>query len=272
MDADRLRIIDVTPDLARRWLANNPRNRRLRDHHVRRLAADMTAGHWSWNGSPVVFATGGTLLDGQHRLAAIALSGCTIRMVVISGVAPETQDTVDTGVRRTFADVLQLRGEKEPALLAALARRIVLWHRDVLFNRSADYYVPTNAEMTDAIAGDPSARRVAIEAKKVARRCDLPGSVVAFTWWLFARLEDGESDAAFFFARLADWQGLMRGDPVYALRSASASTRTAHGERSERFLTAITIKAWNAYRDGEKIGSLRFRAGGAAPERFPVPR
>ncbi len=35
---------------------------------------------------------------------------------------------------------------------------------------------------------------------------------------------------------------------------------------------AITIKAWNAYREGRSIGYLRFAGGGAKPEQFPEPR
>jgi hypothetical protein len=37
------------------------------------------------------------------------------------------------------------------------------------------------------------------------------------------------------------------------------------------FLTAIMIKAWNAYRRGDSIGLLSFKSGGAKPERFPEP-
>ena len=47
--------------------------------------------------------------------------------------------------------------------------------------------------------------------------------------------------------------------------------KTVRGQRSETYLTAILIKAWNAYRSGEEVGVLRFRPGGAHPEKFPEP-
>jgi hypothetical protein len=84
-------------------------------------------------------------------------------------------------------------------------------------------------------------------------------------------MEDSSNDAEFFFQRLADHQGLVKGDPVYELRRATDNSKSVRGQRSERYLTAITIKAWNAYRDGTQIGLLTFRPGGEKPERFPEP-
>jgi hypothetical protein len=44
------------------------------------------------------------------------------------------------------------------------------------------------------------------------------------------------------------------------------------GQRNARWMTAITIKTWNAFRNGDEIGQLKWRAGGAAPEAFPIPK
>jgi len=46
----------------------------------------------------------------------------------------------------------------------------------------------------------------------------------------------------------------------------------ARGERNQRYIAALVIKAWNAYRDGAPVRQLKYRIGGANPEKFPEPR
>ena len=50
-----------------------------------------------------------------------------------------------------------------------------------------------------------------------------------------------------------------------------ANSKNVRGERSQTYLLAITLKAWNAYRQGETVGLYRWRPGGAKPEAFPEP-
>jgi hypothetical protein len=259
----------VTPELAREWLGLNTHNRNLRTRVVLAYAADMASGNWQWNGDSVKFAADGTLLDGQHRLAAIAESGCTVAMLVVRGLKNETQDTVDGGVKRTFGDVLKLRGEQQPLILAAIARRVTSWENGIMW---VGKYPATNAQMLQTLNKYPWLRDIAQPSAITATRCSVPSSVIGFCWWLFSMLDDDTSgDIDFFFSRLADFQGLVKGDPIYELRKTAENSRTVRGQRSERYLTAITIKAWNAYRDGAKVGLLTFRPGGEKPERFPLP-
>lgn len=90
LDADepikpRLSFMQVTPEIAKRWLTRNPRNRVARPATVARYARDMAAGKWHLDGSPIRFDATGTLLDGQHRLAAIIESEATIITAVNQG-------------------------------------------------------------------------------------------------------------------------------------------------------------------------------------------
>jgi hypothetical protein len=259
-------LIDVTPELAREWLGFNVHNRRLRSRMVNTFASDMRAGDWQFNGETIKFAKDGTLLDGQHRLAAIAESGATVKVLVIRNLPRTAQDTVDGGARRQFADVLQLRGERSALALAALVRKVTLWEAGA--RRRGDY-VPTNAQMLQTLDKHPDLRDIALGALRISHGCGLPGSVIGLGMWLFGQIDVSDSEA--FFERLYDGQNLARGHPVYELRKAT-DQRSIRGERSTIFLTAIMIKAWNAYRDGDKVWYLRFRSGGANPETYPEPR
>lgn len=260
-------IVDITPELAREWFGFNTHNRPLRQRTVSAYAWDMLSGNWQWNGESVKFAADGTLLDGQHRLAAIAEAGVTVRMLVIRGLPGDTQDTVDGGVKRRFSDVLALRGEANAHALAAIVRRVASWEGGSIVSRSTATF--SNARLLQVLEQYPDLRAVARAAHTVSAKAELPSSIVGFCMWLFGGLKDADEDVRFFFDRLVDFQGLQKGDAIYELRKTLESSRSVRGERSEVFLTAITIKAWNAFRSGKQVGLLSFKTGGARPEKFP---
>lgn len=269
-DRDVERVV-ITPELAREWLGYNTHNRRLRALTVQQYASDIKSGDWQWNGESIKFAEDGTLLDGQHRLAAIVEAETAVTMLVVRGLPSETQDTVDGGVKRKFSDVLQLRGEPMYMTLAALVRKAAIWEaggRKSIQGGGGAYPI-TNAVLVKFLEKNPDLRDAARYAGNANPRCFLPVSICALGFWLFSRID--AEDAEHFFARLHDGQNMAKGDPVYELRRVMETTKSMRGERSTTFITAITIKAWNAYRDGKTVMLLTFRPGGAKPEQFPEP-
>lgn len=271
MPDKNVELTEVTPELAREWLGFNTHNRNVRQRVVLAYAADMEAGNWRWNGETIKFAADGALLDGQHRLSAIVEADVTVPLLVVRGLKNEAQETVDGGAKRQFGDVLKLRGESAPIALAAITRRVTTWDSGNHWVDGTGKYPATNAQMLQTLDRYPWLREIANPSIEVARHCGLPASIIGFCWWLFSQLPGAGDDTDFFFARLADGQSLVKGDPIYELRRAVDNSRNVKGQRSERYLTAITLKAWNAYRDGAKVGLLRFTSGGSSPEQFPEP-
>jgi hypothetical protein len=68
-------IETITPKQAQVILAHNDRNRSLASSRVTVYSGAMLAGEWRMNGETIKFNGDGTLLDGQHRLAAVVRSG-----------------------------------------------------------------------------------------------------------------------------------------------------------------------------------------------------
>lgn len=264
---EKIEIVDITPDLAAEWLTKNTHNRHSRPRTVNAYAADMLAGAWRWNGESIKFAKDGKLLDGQHRLLAIVQSGVTVRMVVVWDLDDETQETMDGGTKRKFSDALTLRGERNASVLGAVIRFVHLWESGQRKMGSATF-APTNNQLFGTLDKYPWLRD-SIPTINKASKSGIPGSVVGLTYWLFSQIDSG--DAEFFFDRLGDGQNLQKGDPIYELRRCIEAGRSARGTRSLTYMTAVTIKAWNAYRDGNQIGVLRYIVGGASPEKFPEP-
>lgn len=285
-DEPKYRIVNITPELAEKWLNQNSVNRNLRENAVDDYARDMTAGHWEENGESIKFARGkvlllderpplygGPLLDGQHRLWAISESGVTLRMLVVTGLRCRAQETMDSGRKRTLSDALTLRGEHNAVALASILRRARMWEEGQYRNTGA--YNPTNTECLLFLERHPEARMSADIAKSLRRPSKLPSSVIGLTHWVFNQID--AEDAAWFFDRLGTGAIADEFHPVLTLRKkadaiAEEAKRRGGGRVPEDVLLAYVIKAWNAYRDGVQLKVLRFKPGGADAEKFPLPR
>lgn len=267
-------LTDVTPDMARKWLGFNTHNRNVRGRVVAGYATDMRNGDWRVNGETIKFSADGTLLDGQHRLHAVIEADVPVRMLIVRGLDAATQDTMDDGVTRKFSDALRLRGIGQYVVLAAVVRRVAQWEaapeKAPEYSFSANVH-PTKAQLFATLEAHPALYDIAKHATASSRDHGLPPALTGLCMWLFSQLPNADEDTEFFFARLADFQGLVKGDPIYELRKAIENSRDVRGQKSAKYLTAITIKAWNAFRKGEKVGLLRFTTGGAHPEKFPEP-
>lgn len=97
----------VTPALAEEYLSKNE-NRRLRASQVAFLSQTMKAGEFKATHQGVAFTKSGRLVDGQHRLHAIILSGKSVYMLVVRGLDEDVFEVLDCGVQRTIADRLRI--------------------------------------------------------------------------------------------------------------------------------------------------------------------
>ena len=94
----------ISPDKAKEYMLANNHNRRLSGRTVDRYTRDILAGEWPFTGDPIRFNGAGTLIDGQHRLAAIIKAGQAAQCLVIRGLGLEVQEKIDQGRMRQAAD------------------------------------------------------------------------------------------------------------------------------------------------------------------------
>ena len=256
-------IMAVGPETATRWLEGNTHNRPVRDAHVEELARDMREGRWHMTGDPVKFTDDGTLLDGQHRLWAVIVSGCTVPLAVVRGLDVAAQDYIDIGSKRTAGDQIIL-GDMDVSraaaqTMAAVARGLFLYqgrratqpevlsfvraHEDRL--REATYYV--NASKSAGLRG---------------------GTIYGLAFYVLSEVDF--EDATTFLRDVTTGQGLVQGDPAYALRQRFLRTppRTDRSASSVKVNMAYIVKAWNAWRQGRKLQHVRY----ALDEPTPIAR
>lgn len=99
------KFVSITPKMAKQFLAKNTNNyRKMSEHTVKAYQAEMESGNWKENGDSIKFNESGFLVDGQHRLTAIVRSGCTIPMLVVTGISDQV-NTYDIGKGRTATDI-----------------------------------------------------------------------------------------------------------------------------------------------------------------------
>jgi hypothetical protein len=104
-------IIEVSPELALKWLEGNTHNRPINHAHVNALVRDIKAGRWRVTHQGIAFDAEGLLIDGQHRLWAIVEANQAVRVRAFYNEPLENKQFVDCGKRRTNLDILHLTGD-----------------------------------------------------------------------------------------------------------------------------------------------------------------
>lgn len=99
--------VTITPREAERLLKRNRVNRPVSSGTVKAYAEDMKNGRWDTNTtSCIAFNTRGDLVDGQHRLNAIILSGVPTLMWVSYNVGDNV--VFDSGRNRSLSDFMKI--------------------------------------------------------------------------------------------------------------------------------------------------------------------
>lgn len=261
-------MMTVTPTMAKTWLEKNTaRNRKVVPGLILKYVEDIRAGRWQMNGSTIVMSTAGTIIDGQHRLRAIVEANRAIETMVASGIEESAFETIDSGRRRTAADVLSILGYTNVTEMAAVANMSLAWekYRRLENPGGAAGVGSTTQEVVARCNRDSEMFLDAIRKSQPLRKVFGGGAVWSWYWIVLGRFDGSDRD--FFFERLADGQGLMLGDPVYALRQVLFNARANHRQMPRMQMGGLIVKAWNKYRNHERIQILSF----SAVEDYPEP-
>jgi hypothetical protein len=265
----RITIETVTPESASRMLGTMKGNRNLRSRVVQRYAREMIAGKWLLNGEAIKVATDGRLIDGQHRLNAVVLSKTPVRMCVVRGVDASAMITLDTGVGRSFHDVGTIAGRSYTQRVGPICR----WWFKYQTGSPTVANVPSIQEMQQILDQHPQIAESATfiaKLKTVTMRC--VASVQGFVHAYASEKYDREM-ADLFMNDLNDGASLDKASPIFVLRKRLVDPASEKRPEPTHAL-AWSIKAWNAWANGDKIQSLRWVAisekGGEDFPRFTV--
>lgn len=222
-------------------------NRPIAKAWVDYLARQIEGGLWKMNGEPLIFDGDGKLLDGQHRLAAIAKSGKTVPVMVVRGIDTDTFSTMDQGRNRSSGQVFRMREEKHSHLLSAICRKVYGWEVKGV-PRAKGKVSPDELWLVLAVYGD-ELRSAAQRAIEMRRSVPIDGSTIGFCYFLFKQARPRKAEAFF--------ETLSSGVPVSGKRDAACVLRdrlfreaTKHRRWRPDELFALIVRAWNHYDRG----------------------
>lgn len=263
-----IQVREIGPLQAKEFLASNSHNRNLRNRHIAKLADDMRNGMWRDGGS-LLFAgssEGRVLIDGQHRLHAVIAADVKLNFIIVENLDLGDQQAIDTGIRRTLADVLKFQGEVNCIDLAA----VLAWHYRWSHGMMKSNQTPSVAQALDILRDHPGLRDVFGPVRAVSKTLRVSRSLCGFLFYV----QDGidAQDAAAFWDQLGTGiiAGVHERHALYALRRQLEGNQSNATRKFDSVTTAaLLIKGWNMWREGREVQLLMWRRGGATPELFP---
>jgi hypothetical protein len=254
---------EITPAIAVNLLRRNRpgANRKVDPATVFYYANQMERGQWQATGQPILVGSNGGLLDAQHRLYAVVVSGVTIKSFVVTDIEPIPNlfAYIDNSRPRTAATALQTAGFDGVATAIAKIVTIGEQVRHGIYN-------PTGAtklsrlspiDMLNLIDSYPNAQKAARSAasdweeavKYIGGRKDIIG-------YLGMAIIDlhNEELADDFFEEIVDDTERAPDHPIAALRKEIDKDNKAEKPLKKHHMLAALIKTFNAWRKSESLG------------------
>lgn len=249
-------ITTLTPDAARKLLANNEHNRPLNNRRIHRLSRAILDGRWKFNGASIVIDRKGRMLDGQHRCHAVVRANKSIDTVLVTGVTPEAFDTIDQGAKRSGADIFSLCGVSNPAVVSS-SLTIVYQNRkgiaeggDGSKGMIAD--MDERVELFDSIPNYEEIIKSCTQYRKQLSGL-VPLPMMAGMYFLFH--EKSRSGAQFFMKNFAHGTNDPQ-NPANCLRVKFEELAEQEYRISRQTRCAYIKLAWNAFVSGERVNRL----------------
>lgn len=240
----------TTEHVVRTLLARNSDNRPARETFVDYLANAIERGEWALTPNGIGVSRAGVMIDGQHRLLAIEKAGYpSLPILIVGGLDPDAAKAIDTGLKRTIADLMHFAFGL-PEVSSAMIAVIRSWAENTAIAKKSLRVAPSDVfewYMTirpalDRVMAVPGSRRLAapVLAACVHRLHKVPG----------------DDRPLLFLERLLSGANLDERSPILVLRKWLDDSRSQAGQEitTERFLR--TCSALVSYLRGETIAKL----------------
>lgn len=254
----KMKLESISPGKAAEWLTHNISNRPLNSKRAKKYAKAISDDVWALNGETIKFNCNGELIDGQHRLHAVVISGRTIQSYVLRGLPADAFDTIDSGKSRSNGDRLARRGVKHYALVAAITGFV--FRHEIGDHGSL---APRPDVMDECLARHSGILEAAHDIASIRPKILTP-SISGFLLYYGRHLWGGKSDT--FWLSILNAEGLERGTAAHTLyrKLHDAQTRTFDLSRTAK--RALCIKAFNAAMLGKSCKVLRWNETEDFPE------
>jgi hypothetical protein len=268
----------VVPETCLYWLSLNISNRIVTDARVYDLSEHMVADEWHNTFNPVMFYTGDggrtfILANGQTRLWAGWLTGCTVEHTVRITNDPKVLVHIDDHKARTVGDLLSTKKYANYNVLASATGFVRAYQEfDPPFAGSATMHNGPHfqrAEILEFVEDNPEFITAVGEghrALKWTKRMLRSPSMTCALYYLTGLSSPRSSVFEKFWDAMETGVGLEASNPVLRLRQLLIANMTAPRRYDPLNVAAMVVKTWNLV----NAGRARGRIGWAAyTERFP---
>ena len=271
----------IDADTAAKYLQKNSGNRRLRRATARYFAALMKKGAWVHSPDAIAFDELDRLINGQHRLTGIVLSGVPQWCTVVRGLSLDSFPHIDTGNRRGLEDVLHIMDVPLSHSVAPIAKRVASYVKAGYLNASiagkghngspgTALYADRADELEVAtdLDGIGQAAEFAATLAKGGRRIGLTPTAIGFVCLLYRSWHPGIDS---FLSRAANLTSDNRGDADPARRLSLRLLDSVQGLENERLSPSArvgyVVLAANADFRGKTLSKLQW----TRKDHFPQP-
>jgi len=270
----RVEEVKISPSMAREWLAVSPeRNQRsIQQRNVAKILHAIETGEWKTTHQAIALDPTGFVLDGRHRLTAIAAQRKSVRALVAFDADPETFGVIDVGRARTPGDSLRIAGYTDVNVLAATTRQVLAYPEVVGTNSTLGSVAAglTTADVLIALANPEIGKfiqdslRPGYVISRDIGRFGLRTSASVLLSVISIYTKHGPDAQAEFAARLGDGVNLNATSPIRAYRQwliAEGGYKSISGTYRQTVFLSNGIRAWNDYSEGRPRKALRHRPG-----------
>lgn len=261
--------IELTPELAADFLANNDGNRKINQRLVNTLAADIANDRWQFNGETIKIAEDGQMNDGQHRCLAVIQAGKPVKTLLVRGVSRHSRFATDMGTARNAGTFLEMAGVENANTIARVSALLLrreltgtvsnshggggmAWSNALTRQKVIDFAYENMEELSTAVGviNDNACRKLSSSAN------------IAFANLLLTRA-GGITKAHDFVEALQSGVNLDADSPIYLARERLIRERFEKTATPKRVLEII-VRAWNSWIQGFR--GKRIAVNGNIPE------
>ena len=252
--------IMLTPERAAKYLKLMAPNRKIRSGHLEYIKRNLSQDTYTLSPNPIVFDRLGRLIDGQHRCQAVVDTGISIPVMKSVGWPVKVQQVIDHNAPRCLRDTLTFMDETNTSSRSALLK--LIWQYENNPEGHWNAVKPTENECLEILERDRELIDRVLEIKRSLDR--IRGrKEAALCFYLF--LKKDASAAEEFYMQLLTGAHLQVGNPVIPLRAYLLTAENRTHLACHKNIGTI-IHAWNSWRTGRELKTIRFYANRDLPE------
>jgi len=270
-----VKMITITPSIAREWLRRNVKNqRKLKPQKIKDYAVEMLAGRWSSTAGEISFDTKDRMFNGQHRLLAIIRANIPVDIQVKFNCDPEDFKKIDRGAARDNGDVLQILGEDNAKVLSSSINWAYKIDQVLQEGRSEASIRPGGGlgpdDMMEFLSLHPDIRDSVKAMMKIpVTRLAVTRALAVAIHYFFST--QNKRQATEFVRAVFEGDGLSKRSPEFMLRErllTHATSRATKAKLNHLAQVGYFFKAWKASRTGLIPERLLYKAQARTPEKL----